>query len=245
MSSDDSASAACPGYNERLLNRPGPRRAYHLARFKWVTRKLAQLAGPKFSLIELGCFDGRLLGSLGTAVGKYVGIDANWEGGLDLAKQEYHGRPGVEFIESGEPAALNRFGAGEFDCSASLETLEHLPEESLPRFIDELARVTRDYCFVTVPNELGPTFLAKYILKLALYGDVDDYTPREVVAATLRRSKSVRRAEHKGFDYRELIKSLESGFEIIAVEPVFPRWLPVSLALTIGIVGKSRHAKAT
>lgn len=229
-----------PGYNERLLTRPGPRRAYHLARFDWTARRIREFAPPSFSLIELGCFDGRLLGQLGTAVQRYVGIDANWEGGLEIAREQYGGPSCVQFIESGDPGSFERFGTDEFDCAASLETLEHIPEDALPEFLDELARVTNGYCFVTVPNELGPVFLAKYAAKRLLYGDTDDYTFREIVAATLRRSKDVKRAQHKGFDYRRLVQDLERRFEIVSVEPVFPRWLPPSLALTIGIVAKAR-----
>jgi SAM-dependent methyltransferase len=229
-----------PGYNERLLTRPGLRRAYHLARFDWTARKIRELVPGTFSLIELGCFDGRLLSHLDAAVERYVGIDANWEGGLDLARKQYRGRPDIQFIESASPSTFDRFGEREFDCAASLETLEHIPVALLPGFLDEIARVTDGYFFVTVPNELGPVFLAKYLAKKLIYGDTDPYSFREIVAATLRRSDRVERAEHKGFDYRDLAKALARRFDIVSVESVFPRRLPPPLALTVGIVARAR-----
>jgi len=222
-----------------LLTRRGLRRSYHLARFEWTARMLRQLQPRGFSLIELGCFDGRLLEMIDDEAGSYVGIDANWEGGIDRAIEQFRGRARTRFLQSCDPQVFGSFRNKQFDCSVALETLEHLPEKELPQYLDGLARVTKHYCLVTVPNELGPVFLAKYLAKWAYYRDADHYRFKEIVAATLRRSHEVERCEHKGFDYREIVRELGCRFETVTVEAVFPRWVPGSFALTIGIVARA------
>ena len=74
----------CEGYNQRLFS-GGPRAWYHLARFRWIQAEVARRGCRTDSLLELGCFDGKLLDFIQPAPRRYVGFDANWEGGLDLA----------------------------------------------------------------------------------------------------------------------------------------------------------------
>lgn len=226
------------GYNERLFS-GGLRRAYHMARFRWLEATCRRLRIQSPSVIELGCFDGRALDHV-PAPRRYVGLDANWEGGLQTAMAERSGS-GVEFIESITPETLDRFKEGEFDLAISLETLEHIPPEILPAYIEQLARITHGHFLVTVPTELGPVFLAKYLAKLAYYGGTDEYSAKEVVAATFGRTSQVKRQEHKGFDYRVLVGQLEQYFDIERVEGVPAIGLPPLLSLTVGIVARSKQ----
>ena len=227
-------------YNERLFSSGALRRFYHMARFNWVRDVANQHLGRDLRLIELGCYDGRLFDSLGGRVREYVGLDANWSGGLDLARQKFRGRKNVTLIETESPEQLHRFRGGEFDVAAALETLEHVPPDLVPSFLDELQRVTDGHLFVTVPNELGPVFLAKYLGKKILYGGEQDYSPAEVLAATLRRSDKVERDDHKGFDYRHVIAEIGKRFEILRVDGLASLGLPPALAPTVGIFARSR-----
>ena len=226
-------------YNERLFSGGGLRSFYHLARFHWVRDKAKQCLGSGLRLIELGCYDGRLLDMLGEQVSEYVGLDANWAGGLDLAREKYRGRDNVTLIEAMSPADFDRFPDQKFNAAAALETLEHVPPELVGPFLDQLQRVTAGHLFVTVPNELGPVFLAKYLAKRMLYGDGQLYRPAEVVAAALRRSDKVERDDHKGFDYRHVIAEVGKRFEILEVKGLASLGLPPALAPTVGIFARS------
>lgn len=227
-------------YNERLFG-GGLRGWYHRSRFNWahdVVRKLP----PGLKVVELGCYDGRILDEIGSRVTEYVGVDANWAGGLDLARDKLEGRSGVRLIESADPHDLGQFRKGHFDLGIALETLEHVPPTLMTRYLDELARITRGHLLVSVPNELGPIFLAKYLAKLALWGDVQPYKVREVIAATFRRSDLVERDDHKGFDYRSAIAEIASRFEILSIKGLPGTGLPPALSPTVAIFARSRAA---
>lgn len=227
------------GYNERLFSRAGLRRFYHMARFAWVRDKVARTLPGDLRVIELGCFDGRLFDTLGSRVSEYVGVDANVEGGLDQAREKFDGRRDVALIEATHPDVFDRFPDRHFDIAASLETLEHVPPELVTGFLDQLQRVTRGHLFITVPNELGPVFLAKFLAKRLYYGGGEPYSFSEVVAATLRRSDKVERDEHKGFDYRDVIGEVAKRFEIVEVIGLPRMGLPPALSPTVAIFAKS------
>ena len=225
-------------YNQ-VLSQPGLRRFYHMARFRWVKDRIGRYASGPIRLVELGCYDGRLLEVLGSNVVEYVGLDANWGGGLNAARRKHGGRSQITFIEATQPKDLDRFASGQFNAAATLETLEHVPPELVPGFLDQLRRVTRGHLFVTIPNELGPIFLAKYLAKLLLFGGGHSYSIAEVIAATTRRSDLIRREDHKGFDYRYIVQQIAARFEVIEVRGLASFGLPAALSPTIAIVAKS------
>lgn len=230
------------GYNERLFNGSRLRRFYHFARFNWVAEQIEKLGLSHLRLVEIGCFDARLLDEIGSSVDEYVGLDADWEDGLETARRKYESRDDVTFHKTADPAPLRQYPDGHFTAAAALETLEHIDPDMVGGYLDEVARVTSGPFFVTVPNELGLIFLLKHSVKLLVYrdGDPRNYTWREVVAATLRNSDRIRRDEHKGFDYRKLIKEISERFEIERVEGVPRLGLPPSLSATVGIVARPR-----
>jgi len=143
-------------------------------------------------------------------------------------------------IEAQTPEEFDRFPDGHFSLAAALETLEHVPPDYVSPFLDQLQRVTTGHLFVTVPNELGPVFLAKYLGKRLFYGGEQAYSPAEVMAATLRHSHKIERDDHKGFDYRHVIAEVGKRFEILAVDGLAALGLPAALAPTVGIFAKSR-----
>lgn len=228
------------GYNERLFSSDFLRAHYHLARFKWAASVIRGLK-PDIKLVELGCFDGKLVDFVEPRLAEYVGFDANWEGGLDLARKKFGSRPEVRLVKADSPDSFDAFADDYFDAAVALETLEHLPPQLLPDFLAQLARVTSGHLIVSVPNELGLVFLFKYAAKRMLYGGSQPYSGREIVAALTGDSDRIARDEHKGFDYRVLAAQIAEHFDVLRVEGLGGLGLPPALSPTIGIVAKTRN----
>jgi cyclopropane fatty-acyl-phospholipid synthase-like methyltransferase len=187
-------------------------------------------------VLELGCFDGKLLDYFPVKPDKYLGFDANWEGGLDLGKARWAEYQNFEFVAATSPAEM-RISAGEkFDLCVSMETLEHVPPEMVEGYLDKLSLHLDGYLFVTVPNEKGVLFLLKWLGKAMLTGGNEHYTLKELCFATFGKLHKVERREHKGFDYDELIRLIADRFEIIEVSGHPFRLLPKALCFGIGIV---------
>jgi hypothetical protein len=73
-------------YNKRLFT--GLRGRLHRLRYQWLVERLRTLESESVSLVELGCYDAKtiqFLDEAGIRVARYLGLDANWEKGLDLA----------------------------------------------------------------------------------------------------------------------------------------------------------------
>jgi 2-polyprenyl-3-methyl-5-hydroxy-6-metoxy-1,4-benzoquinol methylase len=119
------------GYNERLFS-GGLRRYLHFSRFKWISSEIAKRRCQMDALLELGCFDGKLLHFLPSHPKRYVGFDANWEAGLDLARSEWAGNKNISFLLATTPADMRLDDSDIFDIAIAMETLEHVP----PQLVD-------------------------------------------------------------------------------------------------------------
>lgn len=53
----------------------------------------------------------------------------------------------------------------EFDISICMETLEHIPPDLVGGYLKELSKATKNYIFISVPNEIGVVFLFKHLVK--------------------------------------------------------------------------------
>lgn len=232
------------GYNERLFS-SGIRRKLHYARFKWIREQFAKRNRPAESVLELGCFDGKLIDFLSSKPKRYVGFDANWEGGLDIAKTRWSGQEGFAFVEAASPAEMHLSAADTFDVAVVMETLEHVPPELVDGYLRKISEHLNGYLFITVPNEKGLLFLAKWAAKKLLRGDSDQYSLSELLNATLGRMNRVARREHKGFDYRVLVENVARHFELIEVSGHPLQVLPASLCFGIGIVAKTKVEKGS
>ncbi len=227
-------------YNERLFSGSGLRSHFHLARFEWARRTVASLGLDVVRLVEIGCFDGRLIDYMPVPVERYAGYDAGWEGGLEAGQARFRGRDGFSLQQAADPSALAAHPDGAFNLGASLETIEHIPPDLVDPYLAELARVVDGYLLVTVPNEKGSVFLAKYLAKSLIYGGNEPYKLREIAAATLGQMKQVERNEHKGFDYAVLVRQIERHFDIDRVCGLPTAVLPPSLSFTVGIVARTK-----
>lgn len=223
------------GYNERLFASGRLRRWYHDARYRWIADTLAARGCRPESVIELGCFDGKLIRFLPRRPARYLGLDADWEGGLDIARREWGDEKVFEFRRCSSPVEMNLNGEI-FDVSVCMDTLEHVPPELLEPYVVQLSRATRRYLMVTVPNEMGIAFAAKRIMKRFLGGDAEPYSMREFMNATLGRMNRVPRHEHKGFDYGELVLLLRKHFTLVEVTGIPLRSLPPPLNFGVAIL---------
>ena len=229
-----------PGYNARLFSN-GIRKWAHEARFHWLHRKLMEGCANTESVLELGCFDARSISYIPKRPVRYWGFDANWEGGLDSAKVAWQHEPQFLFVKATKPEHLESNERA--DCAISLETLEHISPDLVDGFIARIATLTKrsGLFLVTVPNEKGFVFLAKYLAKRLLVGGADPYSFREILNATFGRMNGVARVEHKGFDWEHLRTQLEVHFEILEIEGVQVPWLPPWANAQIGFVMQPRH----
>lgn len=223
-------------YNERLFS-GGLRSWFHLARFRWLREKCLQYNADLSVVVELGCYDGPAIDYLPAPPGEYYGFDANWEGGLDLARETYSGAQNYHFSYCDTPDGLQLPTGKSSTLTISMETLEHIPPELLPGYLDRLAAISRGLVLVTVPNEKGALFLAKYLVKRFVPGG-ETYTMSEVVNATLGRMDRVERDNHKGFDWCALRKQLYGYFRPVTMEGVQVARLPARLNAQIGLVLK-------
>ncbi|MFQ5565065.1 MAG: methyltransferase domain-containing protein [Paracoccaceae bacterium] len=227
------------GYNERVFG-GGLRAFIHNGRFNWVRRVCKRRGQDLSSVFELGCFDGRLLDWLPAEPGYYLGIDADWEGGLSAAQERFDADQRRDFMKTADASALASVPDNSFTAAFALETLEHIPDDELDRYITEIARILNGTLYVTVPNEKGVIFFLKYLVKSVLYEGNQDYSLSEFMNATLGRLHRIERNEHKGFDYAALIRTLARDFSIDSIHSLPLPGVPPFTAVTIGIVARSR-----
>jgi SAM-dependent methyltransferase len=229
-------------YNERLFS-GGLRSKLHLARFHWVSDQIKRLGCPADAVLEIGCFDGKLLQYLEHPPARYAGFDANWENGLDLARERWGDRPGWTFTEAEDAEALGLDGEV-FDVAVVMETLEHLTPETVDGYLRAIAAHLDGYLFVTVPNEKGLVFLSKYTTKKLLGGGTERYSFGDLVNATLGRMHKIDRTkhagEHKGFDYRWLIGEIGKYFDVQQVQGLPMGSLPPAMNYGVAILAKSK-----
>lgn len=229
-------------YNERLFA-GGLRRRLHLARFMWLRHTLQALKAPANSVLELGCYDGKLLEHLPQTPARYLGLDANWEGGLDLAAKRWADQSEFEFRFCAQPQDM-ALEDEVFDLVIAMETLEHVPPTMLDDYLANMARATSSYFLVTVPNEIGVVFAAKYLTKRALGGDYGSYTAAEFYYAVMGQTEKVSRVEHKGFNYRTLCRQIAEHFDILECSGHPLGVLPAWLNFGIGILATPKRSPA-
>lgn len=226
-------------YNERLFS-GGLRARLHFARFEWIADAIQRHNCRTESVLELGCFDGKLIDALPSRPLRYKGFDANWEGGLDLARKKWKDTPAYSFQEAARPDDLVIPPEERFDMAVAMETLEHIPPEMVDGYLRKLAGNVDGFLFVTVPNEKGVLFLGKWLAKSLFSTDADHYTIAEVANAVIGRSTRIERREHKGFDYDALIVEMSRYFEIVEVSGHPLGFLPHFLCFGVGIVARRK-----
>ncbi len=230
------------GYNDRLFTK-GIRGKLHSARFEWLVKSLSRLGCEPETVLELGCFDGKVIDYLPKKPTRYLGLDANWEGGLDIGKERWKNEKNYVFKYCTAPEDMEIAGE-KYDISICMETLEHVPPQFVASYLEKLAEATKEYLFVTVPNEIGIVFFFKHIVKYLLRGDTYNYTLNEFINETLGNTEKVQRKTHKGFNYNDLVTTISDYFEIIEVSGHPLTFAPPSLNFGVGIIGKRKQQQS-
>ncbi len=204
--------------------------------------ELRRLGCAADRVLELGCFDGKLIDYLPHRPARYIGYDANWEGGLDLARTRWRDAEFASFHAATTPSDMELGPDDVFDVAVSMETLEHVPPDLVEPYLAKIAEHLDGYLFVTVPVEKGPVLLAKWLAKRILSRDAASYTSAELVNATLGRMHRVARNDDKGFDWEALVAQVGRHFDVVRVEGLpLGRALPAGLCFGVGIVAHSRR----
>jgi 2-polyprenyl-3-methyl-5-hydroxy-6-metoxy-1,4-benzoquinol methylase len=225
-------------YNKRLFS-GNWRSRIHLSRFYWLAAQMRRLNLNRVRIIELGCYDGKTIEFLDSAPEHYLGLDANWEGGLDSGKVKWKAFPNVELKHCRIPEEIPT-QQNAFDVGVCMETLEHIPPDAVEPYLLKLSQVIEGHLFITVPIERGLVFLLKHGLK-KIFGMKDDtFHKMEFINCVLGRMNKVKRREHKGFDDRALVRQVEKYFDVVSVSGIFPGIGILSLNLTVGIIAKTR-----
>ena len=225
-------------YNERLFE--GWQSIYHLKRFYWLQEQLRKYGKDNSSFMDFGCYDARALTFIPKEqLGSYFGLDANWENGLDTAKERYKNEENITLQYCSTPEDIHLTDQ-RYDIGISLETLEHIPPELLDPFLEKIALLINGYFFITVPVERGFSLCAATTIR-AINRTWEKYEFLEWINAFLGRMDKVSRKEHKGFDDRIFIEQVSKYFDIEKIEGVFLNTPYASFNLSIGIIAKSKQ----
>lgn len=227
-------------YNERLFKK-GWRKYLHEARYLWMHDRMKSLQLVSPSILEIGCFDAKTIDYLPFGFSRYVGYDANWEGGLVAGQQRWKDDPKVQLIESYQLKDFNTSGE-QFDCTVAMETLEHLPLDELGSYLSRIALATKKYLFISVPYERGFPLLLKYFFKSVRFKIDEPYRLPELYHAVKGDLSKVERIEggHKGFDHNEMIRLIAEYFDIIEVAGLPFQSLPLHMNFSVAILAKAR-----
>ena len=100
--------------------------------------------------LDVGCAKGFLVEALSELGMDALGCDSS-QFAVDHAPSSMRGR-----IRRADPRDGLPYGDDDFDVVTVLETLEHLPPESVPAALGEIRRVCRGFVYATIPS-FGPS----------------------------------------------------------------------------------------
>lgn len=226
-------------YNERMFSK-GLRGKLHSARFLWLANQLRKHGIHKTSVFELGCHDARTIDFLeesGLKIDRYLGVDANEHGGIEMAKERFGGRAGFEFIAGAEPSAIHQ-PEEPYDLFICMETFEHVPEEVVDGYLARIKEVVKGTLFITVPIERGLPFITKHLARGMMTREHRDMTRQEFWGHLFGRFRGLRHDGHIGFDDRRLVRQVAKHFNIESLHAIGP-------AIPIKVMGFQRGIVAS
>jgi SAM-dependent methyltransferase len=181
-----------------------------------LARALALLdAGREHEILDFGSGDGHFLELLASRAAA-ARLTAFEPAGFlqEQIRRRLAGVPMQLITNAGDLAKLS------FDRIVCLEVLEHLQPTEVESTVGILNRLLRPggILVVSVPVEIGPTALFKYLASLWLTGGDRHYRLWEVLRASfcgrVARDTEVAFLPHKGFDHRRLRQCLAGRFLI-------------------------------
>jgi len=192
-------------YEVQTLNHPNPIVRYaHQTRYRNSLHLAARLLPHSGSILDFGAGQGEFLHRL--AMQRPDVRLIAFEPFMKLKYPEIESRRTMEEVE---PNSID------FYCA--LETLEHISDEQIERFIAQGKRVCRPRgkIVVSVPIMQGAVLPIKEISRSLLFRRFSDYSVAEMVKGVV--GMQVPRANnilwsHKGFDQRHLYDRLRTAF---------------------------------
>ena len=127
--------------------------------FHWLMQSLNRLKCQPRSVLELGCFDAKTIGFLPVLPERYVGYDADWEGGLDIAKATWENQENFEFIECCTPDEMKIEEC--FDISICMDTIEHVPSDLTEPYLARLSGLTKKYIFSSMAHLMSHSIFGR------------------------------------------------------------------------------------
>ncbi len=221
-------------YNIKLFSKW--QSVYHFSRFFWIKKKLMSFDIGNLSILELGCFDGKILYFLKNQPKEYLGLDANWGHGLDIAKKIWKNKPFTSFQLCQKPSDIPL--DFKWDIGICMETLEHIPEHMVDEYLYRLHKIIYKYFYITIPIERGFPFIISSITRIKEL--FKHYKIKDLIYSFLGKLDKVDRHEHKGFDDRIMINRIKKYFNIIKIEGIFLKTPIINMNLDIGIIAQSK-----
>jgi SAM-dependent methyltransferase len=120
-----------------------------MSRFEATLGELWSVAAPD-SILDVGCGEGVLTERWAQALGERPVVGLDLDDPKLRAEWANRERANLRFVE-GDLGRRLPFADGEFDLSAAIEVLEHVPDPEL--CVAEMARVARRHLLVSVPHE--------------------------------------------------------------------------------------------
>jgi len=223
-------------YNLRLFS--GWRAFHHYRRYYWIRNKLNNFDLKDLTIIELGCYDGKVLNLLESTPKEYLGLDADWEDGLNIAKETYNNKEFASFKFCNKPEHIPE--DKKWDLGISMQTFEHIPKHLIEDYFLKFNKIIKKKFYITIPVERGFPFLIASLSRIRNHV-ISRYTAKELLWSLFGKLDKIERTEgHKGFDDRVFIKQLSKYFHILEIEGIFPKLPVLSLNLNIGIVAIPR-----
>ena len=217
-------------YEQQTLNSPNPfTRLAHRSRYKVSLELTARLLPPGGRVVDFGAGQGTFLAKL-----REVRPDVRLTAIEPFMRIDYPFIERITAIEDLEPNPASLVTA--------FETLEHVSDDQLNRFLKGAARAIggNGRVLVTVPIMYGATLPVKEVSRMLLHRRASDIPVGELLRATFGRPiprTPDRNSSHKGFDFRwldsELARELEITERSYSPFPALPWWLN-SQAILIG-----------
>lgn len=219
-------------------------RYVHEARYRKVLnylRSLQQSLGRPPVVMDIGCGAGRIYDLLkGYMDLSYTGIELNTvrvdEGNARLKDDP---NASIHEIDARDPKI---FDICEPDIIMALESFEHIPEASVVRIIENIAKnTTAQKMICSVPVEIGPAIWIKNIGSALIgYKRHTEYSWGETFWSGLYQLHKVPRHEdrHKGFDWRWLAQTIRHNMKITAIHTSPYDFVPAFLSPTIMFVAE-------
>ena len=127
-------------YNNHLFKTSSLRRFLHLARYQWVLKMIEKYNIKTKRVIEIGCYDAKIIEFLKNKPSRYFGYDANWGEGINIASEKYSRNKEFSFIKADNPSEIDLNNEEPFDLALCMETLEHVDDSLVCPYLELISK---------------------------------------------------------------------------------------------------------